>query len=164
MLLGQGLYESHLDDSETRFRAFRRSDGSLHFVREIYCQNNLRSFDSDFVIRTLDGSPRLFEIFDDLKIAVPMQMEPMGNGDLLIHGDELFYRGVRLPLFGFRVQFRSSVVESDGQPEIRIEGKLLLQPRSPQGTFLLRTILRRPEELGSISYVVRALPAGATAS
>ena len=93
-----------------------------------------------------------------------MQMEPVGNGDLLIHGDELFYRGIRLPLFGFRVQFRSSVVESDGQTEIRIEGRLLLQPRSVQGTFLLRTILRRPEELGRISYVVRALPAGATAS
>ncbi|PYP83622.1 MAG: hypothetical protein DMG65_24120 [Candidatus Angelobacter sp. Gp1-AA117] len=164
LLLGQGLYESHLDGSETRFRAFRRSDGSLHFVREIYCQNNLRSFDSDFAIRTLDGSPRLFEIFDDLKIAVPMQMEPVGNGALLIHGDELFYRGIRLPLFGFRVQFRSSVAESDGQTEIRIEGRLLLQPRSVQGTFLLRTILRRPEELGRISYVVRALPAGATAS
>ena len=164
LLLGQGLYESHLDDLETRFRAFRRSDGSLHFVREIYCRNNLRTFDSDFVIRTLDGSPRLFEIFDDLKIAVPMQMEPMENGDLLIHGDELFYRGMRLPLLGFRVQFHSSVVENDGQPEIRIEGRLLLQPRSGPGRFFLRTVLRRPEELGRISYVVRALPAGATAS
>jgi len=99
LMLGQGLYEAHLEDIETRFRAFRRADGSLHFVRELYCQGKLRGFDSDFVIRTLDGSPRLFEVFDDLKLSIPMTMETASDGGLLISGGDIFYRGVRLPSF-----------------------------------------------------------------
>ena len=163
LLLGQGLYEAHLNAIETRFRAFRRADGSLHFVRELYCDGKLRCFDSDFVIRTLDGSPRLFEVFDDLNVSIPMQMEPASDGGLLIHGGEIFYRGVRLPALGFHVEFRSRVVEDPEQPELRIEGRLLMQPRSRLGAFLVRTLLRRPEELGGITYVVRALPDEATA-
>jgi hypothetical protein len=164
LLLGQGLYEAHLSDIETRFRAFRRDDGSLHFVRELYCQGKLRSFDSDFIIRPLDGSPRLFEVFGDLNVSIPMQMEPATDGGLLIHGEEIFYRGVRLPAMGFHVQFSSCVVEHEGQPELRIEGKLKMQPRSVLGKFMVRTLLRRPEELGGITYVVRALSADATAT
>jgi hypothetical protein len=163
LMLGQGLYEAHLEDIETRFRAFRRADGSLHFVRELYCQGKLRGFDSDFIIRTLDGSPRLFEVFDDLKISIPMKMEPASDGGLMISGGDIFYRGVRLPSLGFHVQFCSSVMERGGQPEIRIEGKLLMQPRSSVGRFLVRTLLRRPEELGGITYVVRPLTADAAA-
>lgn len=163
LMLGQGLYEAHLEDIETRFRAFRRVDGSLHFVRELYCQGNLRGFDSDFVIRTLDGSPRLFEVFEDLKISIPMKMEPASDGGLIISGGDIFYRGIRLPSFGFHVEFRSRVVElgsgKEAQPQIRVEGKLLMQPRSRIGRFLVRTLLRRPEELGSITYVVRPLAA-----
>lgn len=163
LMLGQGLYEAHLDDIETRFRAFRRTDGSLHFVRELYCKDNLRGFDSDFVIRTLDGSPRLFEVFDDLKISVPMKLEPSPDGGLLISGDDIFYRGVRLPSLGLNVEFRSSVVEGDGPAQIRIEGKLLVRPRSGLSRFFVRRLLRRPEELGGIIYLVRPLPAGAEA-
>lgn len=161
LMLGQGLYETHLDRIETHFRAFRRTDGSLHFVRELYCGDNLRTFDSDFVIRKLDGSPRLFEVFSDLRLSVAMHMEPSADRGLVIQGGEIFYRNIRLPSLGFQVQFHSSVVERQGRPELRIQGKLLMQPRSALGRFLVLRVLRRPEELGGISYVVRALAADA---
>jgi hypothetical protein len=81
----------------------------------------------------------------------------------MISGGDILYRGIRLPSFGFHVEFRTRVVElgsaKEAQPQIRVEGKLLMQPRSRIGRFLVRTLLRRPEELGSITYVVRPLAA-----
>jgi hypothetical protein len=159
LMLGQGLYETHLEKIDARFRAFRRADGSLHFVRELYCEDRLRIFDSDFVIRELDGVPRLFEVFSDLRLSVAMRMEPAEGRGLIIQGGEIFYRKIRLPSMGLQVRFQSSVVESGGKPELRIHGRLLMQPRSAMGRFLVRTLLRRPEQLGGINYVVRALAA-----
>jgi hypothetical protein len=92
-----------------------------------------------------------------------MQMQPTPDGGLLIEGGEIFYRGVRLPSMGFQVQFRSSVVAHEGQPGLRIEGKLKMQPRSTLGKLMVRKLLGRPEELGGISYVVRALSADGAA-
>jgi hypothetical protein len=163
LLLGQGLYEAHMEKIGTRFRAFSRADGSLHFVRELYCGGALRAFDSDFVIRNLDGAPRLFEIFTDLKLSVAMEMQPTAGGGLLIRGGDIFYRTVRLPSLGFNVEFQSEVGGSEAQPELRIKGKLLLQPRSTWARFLIRRVLRRPEELGGINYWVRPSPGDAVA-
>ncbi len=164
LMLGQGLYEAQQEKIETRFRAFRRADGSLHFLREFYCGGKLRCFDSDFVIRNLNGEPRLFEIFSDLKLAVVMKMEPLKDGGLLIRGEDIFYRGVRVPAFGLQVEFRSQVVETGSQPAINIEGRLLMKPRTAFGAFLVQRVLRRPEELGAIRYTVRPTPADATAA
>lgn len=164
LMLGQGLFEAGEETIETRFRAFCRTDGSLHFVREFYCGGKLRCFDSDFVIRELNGEPRLFEIFSDLKLAVVMKLEPLEDGGLLIRGEEIFYRGVRLPSFGLQVEFCSRVVQGGLQPALTIEGKLLMRPHSRLGVFWVRGILRRPEELGAIRYLIRALPADATAA
>src|SRR5262249_21277678 len=36
LLVGQGLYETGLTDMEGRFRVFKRADGSMHFIRELY--------------------------------------------------------------------------------------------------------------------------------
>ena len=66
LLLGQGLYECNLDQIESRFRVFRRADGSMHFLRELYCAGRLRVFDSDFVVRETARGPALFEVFADL--------------------------------------------------------------------------------------------------
>jgi len=162
LMLGQGLYEGSNEKIETRFRAFRRTDGSLHFLREFYCGGKLRCFDSDFVIRNLNGEPRLFEIFSDLKLSVVMKMEPLDGGGLLIRGEDIFYRGVHVPAFGLQVEFRSQVVETGEQPRLDIEGRLLMKPRTSLGAFLIRRVLRRPEELGAIRYRVRALSADAT--
>jgi Domain of unknown function (DUF4166) len=164
LLLGQGLYETQQERIETRFRAFRRADGSLHFLREFYCAGSLRAFDSDFVIRELRGVPRLFEIFSELNLAVVMRMEPLPDGGLLISGEDIFYRGMRLPSLGLQVEFRSHVVEVEGQSLLQIKGKLLMKPRSAAGTYLIRRLMRRPEELGAICYLVRSLPADAAAA
>jgi hypothetical protein len=163
LMLGQGLYEAHMEKIEARFRAFSRADGSLHFVRELYCGGALRAFDSDFVIRDLDGVPRLFEIFTDLKLSVAMELQPTAGGGLLIRGRDIFYRAVRLPTLGFNVEFHSKVVGTEAEPELSIEGKLLLQPRSAWARFLVRRLFRRPEELGGINYWVRPSAAGAVA-
>lgn len=161
LILGQGLYEAGQEKIDSRFRAFRRQDGSLHFVREFYCAGRLRCFDSDFAIRDMNGSPRLFEIFSDLNLAVLMKMEPLQDRGLLIRGEHIFYRGVRLPSLGLQVEFCSRVVEKTERPEIHIEGRLLMRPGSAVGGFLVRQLLRRPEELGSIRYLVRPLAAEA---
>jgi hypothetical protein len=161
LMLGQGLYEAHMERIEARFRAFSRADGSLHFVRELYCGGVLRAFDSDFVVRDLDGDPRLFEIFTDLNLAVAMEVQPTPGGGLLIRGRDIFYRTVRLPSLGFNVEFQSAVGGSEAQPELRIQGKLLLQPRSWWARFLVRGLFRRPEELGGIDYWVRPSAADA---
>jgi len=163
LMLGQGLYEAHMEKIETRFRAFSRADGSLHFVRELYCGGALRAFDSDFVIRDLDGVPHLFEIFTDLKLSVALEVLPRADGGLLIRGVDIFYRSVRLPSFGFNVEFQSEVAGSETQPELKIQGKLLLQPRSRWARFLVRGLFRRPEELGGINYWVRPAAADAVA-
>jgi len=157
LILGQGLYEARQEKIDSRFRAFRRQDGSLHFVREFYCAGNLRCFDSDFVIRELNGEPHLFEIFSDLTLAVVMKMEPLPDGGLLIRGEQIFYRGIRLPSFGLQVEFCSRVKEERNQPILDIEGKLLMRAGSGFQEFLLRRILRRPEELAAIRYLVRPL-------
>ena len=161
LMLGQGLYEAHMENIETRFRAFSRADGSLHFVRELYCGGALRAFDSDFVIRDLDGAPRLFEIFTDLKLSVAMEMQPTADGGLVIRGGDIFYRTMRLPSLGFNVEFQSAVEGSEAQPELKIQGKLLLQPRSAWARFMVRRLFRRPEELGGINYWVRPSAADA---
>jgi hypothetical protein len=163
LMLGQGLYETHMEKIEARFRAFSRTDGSLHFVRELYCGGALRAFDSDFVIRDLDGDPRLFEIFTDLNLAIAMEIQPTACGGLLIRGRDVFYRTLRLPSLGFNVEFQSTVGGTEAQPELRIQGKLLLQPRSRWARFLVRRLFRRPEELGGINYWVRPSAADAMA-
>jgi len=61
-LIGQGLYESD-GEFEARFRVFQRSDGSMHFCRELDAGGVLRVFDSDFVVRSHRGRPTLFEVF-----------------------------------------------------------------------------------------------------
>ena len=56
LLVGQGLYENDLENIEARFRVFRRRDGSMHFLRELYCGETLRVFDSDFIVRSVNGN------------------------------------------------------------------------------------------------------------
>lgn len=153
LLLGQGLYESDITEIETRFRTFRRDDNSLHFVRELYCGEVMRTFDSDFVVKEHDGDAKLFEVFSDLGCFVSMDVEPLPDGGLKLRGRDIYYRGMRLPSTGLNVEFQSHV--SDGT--LTIEGKLLMQPRTRWGRFIARNLLRRPEELGGIAYLVRPL-------
>ena len=147
VLFGQGLFETNLEEIPARFRIFQRRDGSMHFVRELFCAGKYRVFDSDFVVR----DKKLYEVFTDLKASIEMHVQPIENGNLSIQGTRLIYRGKKLPLLGFKVEFCSRV-END---LLKIDGKLTLEPKTKAGAFFARKILRRPENLGSIHYVAR---------
>jgi hypothetical protein len=148
LLLGQGLYEADHGEMDARFRVFRRADGSMHFVRELYCGGVLRTFDSDFVVR----GGKLYEVFIDLGVSVEMDLRPLGGGGLSIRGAHIYRRGLRLPPAWLKVEFRSRVEPRDGIDEVRIDGHLLMQPDGPVGRFLAHKLLRRPEQLGCIHY------------
>ncbi|MEW6131327.1 MAG: hypothetical protein AB1757_30135 [Acidobacteriota bacterium] len=152
LLIGQGLYESDKEAIDARFRIFRRRDGSMHFVRELYCGDKMRVFDSDFIVRQMQGKPALFEVFVDLKVDVEMAVQPIENGGLSIRGKNIYFRGVRLPQTGIKVEFQSRVVTVDGIEQLNIDGQLLMQPQTRWGKFLAYKVLRRPEHLACIHY------------
>jgi hypothetical protein len=156
LCVGQGLYESDRAEIDARFRVFRRADGSMHFVRELYCGGSFRVFDSDFIVRETSRGPTLFEVFADLGVDVEMEVTPLPDGGLSIRGRDVYLRGVRVPAFGLRVEFWSRVVRSgDGAESLQIDGHLLMQPRTAWGRVVAYGVLRRPERLGSIHYTAR---------
>lgn len=147
LLFGQGLYETNLEEIPARFRIFRREDGSMHFVRELFCEGKYRIFDSDFVVE--NGA--LYEVFTDLKASVEMQVEPLENGGLLIRSKRFLFYGRRMPGIGLQVEFKSRVENET----LKIEGHLLMKPKTKAGAFFAHKILRRPQNLGSINYTAR---------
>jgi hypothetical protein len=152
LLVGQGLYETGGEAIDARFRIFRRRDGSMHFIRELYCGDRMRVFDSDFVVRKINGQPALFEVFVDLKVDVEMEVKPLPGGGLSIRGKHIYFRGLRLPVTGVQVEFQSRVVMVDDKETLKIDGHLLMQPQTVIGKFLAYKILRRPEQLACIHY------------
>ena len=156
VLVGQGLYERSTEPHAARFRVFRRADGSMHFVREIYPQGALRVFDSDFLVRDVGGRPTLFEVFVDDRVDVQMVVAPLEGGGLSILGRRILYRGVPLPEVGLEIEFQSTVDRAPAErPTLRIDGRLRMRPTSRLGRLLVRRLVRRPEDLGCIRYVVR---------
>jgi hypothetical protein len=157
LLVGQGLFEVEAGELDARFRVFRRADGSMHFVRELYVRGTLRVFDSDFVVRDVKGVPTFFEVFVDRGIAVEMELRPLAGGGLSIRGRRIHVRGLRLPAAWLQVEFISRVIpgQAGSAPTLAIDGYLLMQPRSAFGRFLARKVLRRPEQLGCIHYRAR---------
>jgi hypothetical protein len=154
LLVGQGLYETGLTDMDCRFRVFRRADGSMHFIRELYSASTRRVFDSDFVVRDFRGRPTFFEVFVDLGVDVEMSVRPTSDGGLAIRGANIYWRGVRLPSTALKVEFISKVENApDGRQSLRIEGNLLMQPDTRLGRFVVHRLLRRPEKLGRIRYL-----------
>jgi hypothetical protein len=155
ILLGQGLYEGGTAEIPARLRVFRRDDGSMHFVREIYCGGSLRVFDSDFVLRRVAGRQSLVEVFGDIGVEVVLDAELRPPGGVAIVGRDIYWRGIRLPRTALRVEFASRVcADSDGE-FIEIVGRLSMEPQTAIGRFFMHTLLRRPRELGSIRYIVR---------
>lgn len=149
LLLGQGLYEKDLTEIPARFRIFRRRDGSMHFVRELFCDDKYRVFDADFVVR--DG--KLYEIFTDLKVAIEMSVEPFGGDGLSIKSRRVLFHGISMPTIGLKVDFQSRVEKDKKQKELlKADGFLFMQPDTKFGRFLAFRILRRPKSLGSIHY------------
>ena len=158
LLIGQGPYQESRAEVDAQFRVFRRSDGSMHFLRELYMGESLRVFDSDFVVRTVNGAPALFEVFVDKHLEIEMTVTPLPGAGLCIRGKNVYYRGTRVPCPGLRVEFQSHVLTDEGESErLEIEGRLLMQPDTGWGRLLMCRLLRRPEVLGTIRYVARPL-------
>jgi hypothetical protein len=137
-LLGQGVSESGARAFPARFRTFRRVDGSMHFVRELYCDGALRVFDSDFVVR--NGT--LYEVFIEEGLEVEMEVRALERGGVSIRGRRVRWRGLPLPTFGLGVEFRTYPVEENSE-QVDIVGMLSREPRSgstesPQVLGLLR--------------------------
>lgn len=147
LVFGQGLFETDLQEIPARFRIFERRDGSMHFIRELYCDGKYRVFDSDFVVR--DG--KLYEVFIDLKTSVEMHVEPLKNKGLSIQGRRILFHGRAMPSIGLTVEFQSRV--EDGL--LKINGQLSMRPKTKFGVFFAHKVLRRPQNLGSIHYTAR---------
>ena len=147
-LFGQGLYETDLKEIPTRFRIFERKDGSMHFVRELFCNGKYRIFDSDFVVR----NGKLYEVFTDMNASVEMQVAPVENGGLSIQSKNFLFHGRRMPSIGLTVEFKSRVERGE---TLKIDGQLMMSPKTKFGRFLAYKILRRPQNLGSIHYTAR---------
>jgi hypothetical protein len=157
-VIGQGIYETHLGEIEARFRVFRRADGSMHFIRELYCGDSMRVFDSDFVVRDVAGRRALFEVFVDAGVDIEMDLAPIDDGGLLIRSRSIRLRGLQLPSVGLQVEFRSRVVRAEtGKDVLEIDGSLLMRPSSSFGRFLYYRLMRRPDKLGCIYYVAQPL-------
>ena len=128
----------------------------MHFVREIYVGDTVRVFDSDFVVRDVNGQSTLFEVFGDEHVAVQMAVTPLQGAGLCIRGERITYRGFGIPSFGLRVEFHSRVERNaGGLQQLHIDGHLLWQPDSKLGRFVAFGVLRSPEELGRIRYRIR---------
>jgi hypothetical protein len=154
LLVGQGMYEQHLDDVDARFRLFRREDGSLNFVREFWCVDDIRVFDSDFVVREVDGRPTILEVFQDLGVAARMRTEPTPTGGLSMTVVGLFVRGIATGVGPAHVCFTTEPTEDGTALDVR--GVLTLKPRNFLERFWLLKVLRLPPLLGEITY--RAIP------
>ncbi|HHO49310.1 MAG TPA: hypothetical protein ENK18_00165 [Deltaproteobacteria bacterium] len=150
LLVGQGMYEESLEQVPARFRLFRRDDGSLHFVREFWCDEAVRVFDSDFVVRWIDGQPTLLEVFQQLGIAAQMRTEVLDDGGVSMTIVRLFIRGVPVGVGPARVCFETRP-HAPGQ--LQVVGVLELAPRTASVRWVLRRLLRLPERLGEIRYL-----------
>ncbi|MFP2928806.1 hypothetical protein ACLESO_27140 [Pyxidicoccus sp. 3LG] len=133
-LLGQGVSEHGTRAFPSRFRTFRRGDGSMHFVRELYCDGVLRVFDSDFVVRR----GRLYEVFLEHHLEVELEARTLENGGVSLRGRRVRWHGLPVPLFGLCVEFRTHPAP-DGSEHVDIIGTL-----SPEATGAL--------PLGTIHY------------
>ncbi|MFT4628160.1 MAG: hypothetical protein ACI8PZ_006855 [Myxococcota bacterium] len=149
LLVGQGMYEQHLDAVPARFRLFRRDDGSLHFVREFWCADAVRVFDSDFVVRDVDGSPTILEVFQDLGVAARMRTEPLADGGLSMTVIGLYIRGIPAPVGPFRVCFTTCPTDDE---RVFVRGSLELAPRNRLERWWLTRVMRMPDLLGEIRY------------
>ncbi|HLL84875.1 MAG TPA: DUF4166 domain-containing protein [Longimicrobium sp.] len=123
-LLGQGVSEHGARPFPARFLTFRRADGSMHFVRELYCGGQLRVFDSDFVVR----GGRLYEVFVEQGLEVELEARALEDGGVSLRGRRVRWRGVPLPTFGLRVEFRTRPAAGGGE-RVHIIGTLSREPR-----------------------------------
>ena len=152
-LVGQPLYEAPLPQLEGRCRLFRRDDGSMRLVRELRAGDALRVFEADLVLRGDADRPRLVAVFPDEGVEVDLEVEPSGRTGLLVRSRRAFVRGHRLFGVPVSVELRTRrAVDASGRAGLEVEDRLLLQPATVWGRWLVHGILRRPEELRRVRY------------
>jgi hypothetical protein len=86
-----------------------------------------------------------------MKASVEMHVEAIENGGLLIRSKKFLFYGRRMPSIGLQVEFKSRVEDET----LKINGHLLMKPKTKAGAFFAHKILRRPQNLGSINYTAR---------
>lgn len=150
-VLAQGLYESHLQGIPTRFFVSKRADGAMRFVREFDCDTARRVFDSDFVVRDVDGTQKFFEVFKELGIDVEMDFEPLEDGGIVNKCKKFSWNGWRIPMFGLQCEFQGRVEKNK---QLHFTGYLRMNPKTRFGKFLAHTVLRRPKLLACLHYFV----------
>jgi hypothetical protein len=154
-IIGQGLYETKEENIPTLFQVFRRTDGSMHFIRKLMLPGTERVFDSDFLVKDRQSNPTLFEVFPDIGVAVPMKVTVLPNGGLSIRGLQILFFNFPVPDFGLKVEFISTAVSENN---LHIDGHLRMEPTSKLGKFLAYKVLRRPRDLGCIHYRIETKP------
>jgi hypothetical protein len=77
-----------------------------------------------------------------------MQVKPVAGGGLLIQSRKFLFHGRALPSIGLNVEFKSRVENET----LKIDGHLVMKPKTKWGAFFAHKILRRPKNLGSIHY------------
>ena len=82
-----------------------------------------------------------------MKASVEMQVAPINGGGLLIQSRNFLFHGRRMPSIGLNVEFKSRVESNE---TLKIDGQLLMKPKTKFGKFFAHKILRRPTDLGSI--------------
>lgn len=153
LLVGQGMYEEHLEEVSARFRLFKREDGSLHFVREFWCVDDIRVFDSDFVVRDVDGAAAILEVFQEIGVAAVMNTEVMDDGGLSMTIVSLFVRGVPMGIGPIHIRFTT---RPDGDRALDVRGVLELRPRNAFERWVFHSAMGLPPLVGEIAY--RAVP------
>lgn len=166
LLVGQGMYEQDLDEVDARFDLFRRDDGSMHFVREFWCADAIRVFDSDFLVREVEGRRVFVEQFSDLGLAAQMHTERLEDGGLAMTIVRVFVRGVPVGVGPFYVRFETRPVAED---RLAVEGVCDLRATSRLSRWFWHRLLRLPERLGAIRYaatpqIAATMPTTATTS
>jgi len=152
-LVGQPLYEAKAPEMDGQCRLFGRDDGSMRLVRELRAGDAVRFFEADLVLRGDADRPRLVAVFPDEGVEVDLEVEPSGRTGLLVRSRRVLVRGRRLPGVPIAVELRTRrAVDAAGRAGLEIEERLLLQPATLWGRWLVHGILRRPEELRRIRY------------
>ena len=152
-LVGQPLYEAKAPEMDGQCRLFGRDDGSMRLVRELRAGDAVRFFEADLVLRGDADRPRLVAVFPDEGVEVDLEVEPAGRTGLLVRSRRVLVRGQRLAVVPIAVELRTRrAVDASGRAGLEIEERLLLQPTTFWGRWLVHGILRRPEELRLIRY------------
>ena len=122
----------------------------MHFVREFWCEDSVRVFDSNFVVREVDGAPTLLEVFEEVGVAAQMQTEVLDDGGISMTIVGLFIRGIRVGVGPWLVRFET---RPTAEGSLSVQGILRLETRSWLSRTWWHGVLGLPSLVGEIRYL-----------